>query len=84
MNNEATAKAKSGMVYFLRDCWAPLVAQMVRNLPPVGRPGFNPWAGKIALEEGMATHSSFLAWRIPMDRGAWRTLAHENRRVRHD
>ena len=25
-----------------------------------------------ALEEGMATHSSILAWRIPMDRGAWR------------
>ena len=23
------------------------------------------------LEEGMATHSSLLAWRIPMDRGAW-------------
>ena len=23
------------------------------------------------LEEGMATHSSFLAWIIPMDRGAW-------------
>ena len=23
------------------------------------------------LEEGMATHSSSLAWRIPMDRGAW-------------
>ena len=22
-------------------------------------------------EEGMATHSSVLAWRIPMDRGAW-------------
>ena len=22
-------------------------------------------------EEGMATHSSILAWRIPMDRGAW-------------
>ena len=25
-----------------------------------------------ALEEGLATHSSVLAWRIPMDRGAWR------------
>ena len=25
-----------------------------------------------ALEEGMATHSSILAWRISMDRGAWR------------
>ena len=23
------------------------------------------------LEEGMATHSSILAWRIPLDRGAW-------------
>ena len=23
------------------------------------------------LEPGMATHSSILAWRIPMDRGAW-------------
>ena len=23
------------------------------------------------LEEGMATHPSILAWRIPMDRGAW-------------
>ena len=23
------------------------------------------------LEEDMATHSSILAWRIPMDRGAW-------------
>ena len=24
------------------------------------------------LEEDMATHSSILAWRIPMDREAWR------------
>ena len=23
------------------------------------------------LEEGMATHSGILAWRIPTDRGAW-------------
>ena len=29
------------------------------------------------LEEGMATHSSILAWRInPMDRGAWRVTVH--------
>ena len=26
------------------------------------------------LEECMATHSSILAWRIPMDRGAWRAI----------
>ena len=28
------------------------------------------------LEEGMATHSSILAWRIPMGRGAWRATVH--------
>ena len=27
-------------------------------------------------EEGMATHSSNLAWRLPMDRGAWRATVH--------
>ena len=28
------------------------------------------------LEEEMATHSSMLAWRIPMDQGAWRVTVH--------
>ena len=32
--------------------------------------GFIPRLGR-SLEEGMATNSSILAWRIPMDRGAW-------------
>ena len=27
-------------------------------------------------EEGMATHSSILAWRIPVDRGAWWATVH--------
>ena len=37
-----------------------------------------------SLEEGMATHSSSLAWRIPMDRGAWQATAHRVTRVRHN
>ena len=32
--------------------------------------------GEDPLEEGMATHSSVLAWRIPMDRGAWWATDH--------
>ena len=28
------------------------------------------------LEEDMATHTSILVWRIPMDRGAWRVIVH--------
>ena len=29
-----------------------------------------------AREEGIATHSNILAWRIPMDRGAWWATVH--------
>ena len=29
-----------------------------------------------ALEEEMSIHSSILAWRIPMDRGAWWATVH--------
>ena len=36
------------------------------------------------LEKGMATHSSILAWRIPMDRGAWQATVHGVTRVEHD
>ena len=32
----------------------------------------------------MATHFSLLAWRIPMDRGAWRATVHGVARVGHD
>ena len=54
-----------------RHLWASLMAQMVKNLPAVWETWSDPWVGKIPLEEGMATHSSILAWRIPKDRGAW-------------
>ena len=32
--------------------------------------------GEDPLEEEMATHSTLLARRIPMDRGAWRAAVH--------
>ena len=38
--------------------------------------GFDPWVGKIPLEKSMATHSSILAWRIPMDRVFWWATVH--------
>ena len=37
-----------------------------------------------SLEEGMATRSTILAWRIPMDRGAWQAIVHGAQRVEHD
>ena len=32
--------------------------------------------GEDPLEEGMATHSRILAWRILVDRGAWWATVH--------
>ena len=39
---------------------------------------------KDPLEESMATHSSILAWKIPMDRRAWQATIHGSQRIRHD
>ena len=36
------------------------------------------------LEKEMATHWSILAWKNPMDRGAWWATVHGVARVRHD
>ena len=47
-----------------------LVAQMVKNLPAMWETWVQSLGWKDPLEEGMATHSSILAWRIPMDRKA--------------
>ena len=41
----------------------------------VGDLGSSPGLGR-SVEKGMATHSSIRAWRIPMDRGAWRATVH--------
>ena len=35
------------------------------------RPGFDPLGQEDPLEKEMATHSSILAWKNPMDRGSW-------------
>ena len=53
-----------------------MVAQTVNN-PPIM---WETWVRSLVgifpgwedpLDKGMATHSGILAWRIPMDRGAW-------------
>ena len=44
--------------------WAPLVAQTVKNLPAVEETRVRSLGWEDPLEKGMATHSSFLSWRI--------------------
>ena len=48
------------------------MAQIVKNLPAMWETWVQSLGWEDPLEKGMATHSSILAGRIPMDRGAWR------------
>ena len=49
---------------------------MVKNLPAMWETWVSSLGWENALEEGMAVHSSILAWRIPTDRGAWWATVH--------
>ena len=53
-----------------------LVAQMVKNLPAMWETWVCSLGEENPLKEGMATHSSILAWRIPIDREAWWATVH--------
>ena len=61
-----------------------LVAQMVKPLSTMWETWFRSLGWEDPLAEGMATHSSILAWRLPMDRGAWQATVHGVARVGHD
>ena len=56
--------------------WASQVTQMVKNLPAVQETWVRALGWGDPLEEGMAAHSSMLAWRTPLDRGAWWATVH--------
>ena len=53
-----------------------MVAQAVKNLPAMRETSVQSLGWEDPLEEGMAIHSSILAWRILTDRGAWWATVH--------
>ena len=55
-------------LYYAR---ASLLAQSVKNRPAIQETWVRSLGWEDPLEQGMAIHSSILAWRIPRDRGAW-------------
>ena len=63
---------------------ASLEAQMPTNMPAMQETRVQSIGQEYALEEGMATHSSILAWRIPIDRGSLASYSPEGRRVGHN
>ena len=61
-----------------------MVPQMVKNPPAIRETWVQSLDWEDLLEEGMATHPSILAWRIPMHRRAWQALSMGLQRIRHD
>ena len=55
------SKERGKQIPYIR---ASLLAQMVMNLPAVRET----WVRSLGWEEGMATYSNILAWKIPMDK----------------
>ena len=49
----------------------PGSSDQVKNPPTMHETWVWCMGGEDPLEKGMGTHSSILAWRIPMDRGTW-------------
>ena len=63
---------------------APLVAQMMKNPPAMQETQVQSLGQEDSLEEGMATHSSILAWRIPWTEEPGGLQSMGSQRVRHD
>ena len=61
-----------------------LVAQTVKNLPALQKTWVQSLGQEDPLEKGMATHSSFPAWRIPQTEEPDRLQSMGFQRVRHD
>ena len=60
------------------------MTQTVQNPPAMQETWVRSLDWEDPVEEGMATHSSILAWRIPMDRGVWQATVHGGHRVKHN
>ena len=61
-----------GIGYPLQYSWASLVAQMIKNLPAM----WKTWVLSLVGKSPGGGACPILAWRIPMDREAWRSTVH--------
>ena len=73
-----------GIGYPLQYSWASLEAQMVKNPPAMQETWVRSLGWADPLEEGMATHSSILAWRISWTEEPGGLQSMRSQRVRHN
>ena len=75
---------KAVLEHSYSDLRASLATQTVKNPSAMQETWIQSLGWEDSLEEGMATSSSILAWRIPMDRGVWQAKSIGSQTVRHD
>ena len=72
-------------MFIKRDSWwTSLVAQMVKHLPTMRETRLQSLGQEDPLEKEMATHSSILAWKIPLKEEPGMLQSTGSQRVRHD
>ena len=64
------------MYVYVQLGWSFLIPQLVKNLPTMQETRVRFLGWEDTVEDGMTTHSTILAWRIPMDRGTWWATIH--------
>ena len=67
--------------YPLQHSWASLVAQRVKNPPTMQETRVCSLGWEDPVEDGMATHSSILAWRLPWTKESGRLQSMGSQRV---
>ena len=72
------------MGYPLQYSWTFLVAQTVKNPPAMRETWIQSLGWEDPLEEGMATHTSILAWKIPRTEESDGLQSTGSQRVRND
>ena len=75
---------EEGIGYPLQYSWASLVAQIVKNPPTIQETWVRSLGWEDPLEEGMATHSSIFAWRIPRTEEPSGLQSLRSQRVQHE
>ena len=73
-----------GIGYPLQCSWVSLIAQLVKNLPAVQETRIRSLVWEDTLEQEIATHSNFLAWRIPWTEEPGRLQSMGSQRVGHE
>ena len=84
MDERMEGQTESSTVEYSLHLWAPLGAQSVKSPSAMRETWVGSLGGEDPLEEGMATHSSIIVWRVPRTEEPGGPQSRGSQRVRRD